>query len=220
MTALLFGSIGTIADTSELQREAFNAAFLRHGLDWSWDRETYRALLASAGGQARIEAQASEQGIEVDAAAVHATKSALFQEMMMQGRLSPRPGVLDAIHRARTDALKLGFITTTSRANVDTLLAAINLPRTTFDLVTSGEDAAHGKPAPDIYHFAAERLAVSRTECTAIEDNVDGARAARDAGVFCIAWPNANTADHDFGAAPRAGENLFETIFPATVAAQ
>lgn len=61
MTALLFGSIGTIADTSELQREAFNAAFLRHGLDWSWDRATYRALLTTAGG-AGPDRGASRQG--------------------------------------------------------------------------------------------------------------------------------------------------------------
>ena len=36
MSAILFGSISTIADTSELQRQAFNQAFKAHGLDWDW----------------------------------------------------------------------------------------------------------------------------------------------------------------------------------------
>ena len=39
MPAILFGSISTVADTSELQREAFNQAFAEHGLDWRWDRD-------------------------------------------------------------------------------------------------------------------------------------------------------------------------------------
>ena len=46
MPAVLFGSIGALADTSELQREAFNEAFDAHGLDWNWSRDEYRALLA------------------------------------------------------------------------------------------------------------------------------------------------------------------------------
>lgn len=41
LSALLFGSISTIADTSERQRHAFNEAFAEHGLDWQWDRDEY-----------------------------------------------------------------------------------------------------------------------------------------------------------------------------------
>ena len=54
MPALLFGSISTLADTSEEQRAAFNEAFARHGVDWRWERDEYRQLLTSNGGAARI----------------------------------------------------------------------------------------------------------------------------------------------------------------------
>ncbi len=53
MSALLFGSISTIADTSELQREAYNRAFEAHGLEWNWDRDRYRSMLDSSGGKNR-----------------------------------------------------------------------------------------------------------------------------------------------------------------------
>ena len=46
MPALLLGSISTVADTSELQRQAFNQAFEEHGLDWQWDQDQYRAMLS------------------------------------------------------------------------------------------------------------------------------------------------------------------------------
>lgn len=218
MKALLLGSIGALSDTSELQREAFNAAFSKHGLNWSWDRETYRKMLRTSGGQARITAQAEAEGIAIDAAAIHATKSELFQTILDAGRATPRPGVTEAIAFAQTNDLKLGFISTTSRANIDSLLAGIDIAPGTFDLITSDDDVASGKPAPDVFHFAAERLGVSRADCTVVEDNTDGVRAAQRAGMTCIAWPNANTADHDFGDATIATGNLFETLFTKTVA--
>ena len=41
MAAILFGSISSIASTSELQRQAFNDAFTQHGLSWQWDQDEY-----------------------------------------------------------------------------------------------------------------------------------------------------------------------------------
>ena len=67
MSALLLGSISTVADTSELQRQAFNQAFEAHGLDWRWDRDDYRAMLSTSGGQDRIAGYARSRGEDVDA---------------------------------------------------------------------------------------------------------------------------------------------------------
>jgi len=53
--AILFGSIGTLIETSDFQRESFNEAFKEAGLDWYWDQEDYRLLLKQSGGTKRIE---------------------------------------------------------------------------------------------------------------------------------------------------------------------
>lgn len=47
MRAIIFGSIGTLVETSDLQRRAFNAAFAEAGLAWVWDEAPYRAMLAA-----------------------------------------------------------------------------------------------------------------------------------------------------------------------------
>ena len=52
--AILFGSIGTIIETSEIQRASFNQAFLGKGLDWYWSKETYKKLIKKSGGSKRI----------------------------------------------------------------------------------------------------------------------------------------------------------------------
>ena len=49
--AVLFGGIGTLLESSELQREAFNRAFAEADLDWQWQRDDYRAMLTTPGGK-------------------------------------------------------------------------------------------------------------------------------------------------------------------------
>ena len=201
MSALLLGSISSVADTSELQRDAFNRAFESHDLGWSWDREQYRTMLAANGGQARITEYARSLGQTVDAQAVHDTKSTLFRRNLAESDLSPRPGVVATIRAARDRGWKVGLVTTTSRANVAALLEALapEVQADDFDVVVDADSVGPPKPAPDAYAFAIEALSVPAAECVAIEDNVGGVAAARAAGVPCVAFPNANTAAHDFG---------------------
>ena len=54
--ALIFDVDGTLAETEEVHRRAFNAAFAEAGLDWFWDQVTYARLLRVAGGKERIRA--------------------------------------------------------------------------------------------------------------------------------------------------------------------
>ena len=65
--SLLFGSIGTLIETSDLQRESFNEAFKEAGLDWYWDREDYRLLLKQSRGTKRIEDFAEKNNTTVQA---------------------------------------------------------------------------------------------------------------------------------------------------------
>ena len=209
MTAILLGSISTLADTSELQRRAFNDAFAEHGLDWSWDRQEYASKLATSGGQARIAEQAAARGQDVDAAAVHATKSRLFQQALATAPPPPRPGVVETITEARRAGLGVGLVTTTSPENVEALLGALEgVDRSDFDVVVDSSVVSEPKPSPAAYAYALERLGESARDCVAVEDNVDGLASAVAAGLVCEAFPNENTAGHDFSAAARSADHL------------
>lgn len=203
MPALLFGSISTVADTSELQRDAFNKAFAEHGLDWRWDRADYLAKLESSGGRQRIVDQAAKRGEDVDATAVHQTKTKIFQQDLARAQLSPRPGVVETIRAAKDAGFRVGLITTTARENVTALIEAL-APAVTaedFDLVTDVDTVGEPKPDGAVYLFALEAFGEQPSSCVAIEDNLGGVQAAMAAGVPCVAYPNENTAEHDFSAA-------------------
>ncbi|MEJ8282057.1 HAD family hydrolase [Pseudonocardia spirodelae] len=219
MPAILFGSISTLADTSELQREAFNTAFEKHGLDWHWDRDDYLAMLGSNGGADRIAEHAASTGETVDAAAVHATKSEVFRERLRADGVRPRPGVVETIRAAHGRGVTVGLVTTTSRDNVDAVIDALgpDLGRTDFALLIDRAIVARPKPDPAAYTHAVAALGESTDTVVAIEDNVGGVASASAAGVPVVAFPNANTAGHDFSAATERVEALDDGALLARV---
>jgi HAD superfamily hydrolase (TIGR01509 family) len=210
MSAILFGSLSTISDTSELQRESFNEAFAQLGLGWEWDRNQYRNMLSGNGGVNRITEYAESRGEKVDAAAVHHAKSVLFQMKLASSELSPRPGVAETVEGARSAGIKLGFITTTSPENISGLFTALSAqfsPRD-FDLIVSSTDVDRAKPDPAAYLFALTSLREPSAGVVAIEDNEGGGKSATAAGVAWVAFPNANTGDHTFTDAVERTDHL------------
>lgn len=221
MSALLFGSISTVADTSELQRDAFNQAFAQHGLGWDWSREQYRSMLGGIGGQNRIAEYARTQSQTVDAAAVYRTKSEIFHGSLSTAAVVARPGVLAAVRDAKQAGTKVAFVTCTSPENVTSLLAALSpeLSADDFDLIVDSSAVQTRKPDKAAYTYALELLHERAEDCVAIEDNLGGVQAATAAGLRCIAFPNANTATQHFPTAHSRVTELDPAQLRALVAA-
>ena len=209
-TALLFGSIGTILETSEMQRTAFNRAFQSVGLNWNWDESFYRSQLGRSGGRRRIESYAKLNGETVDSAEVHRLKTVHFGEALATGDHEPRPGVIQILKHAREQGMKTGFVTSTSQENVDAVFKALGntLTRNDFDFVGTSDKVANSKPHPDIYLKALEELGVDAGNAVAIEDSKPSLTAANAAEIACIAFPSANTGDQDFRSAAMVTEIL------------
>ncbi|MDQ2894643.1 MAG: HAD-IA family hydrolase [Actinomycetota bacterium] len=210
MPAVLFGSIGTIADTSELQRAAFNDAFAEHGLEWNWSQPEYRELLQGSGGAKRVADYAQARGETVDADAVHATKSQRFQDKLRTDRPALRPGLAETVAQARQDGYKLALVTTTSAENIAALAEAVrpDVDLDSFDLIVDTSRVQESKPSPEVFRYALEQLQEQAGECVAVEDNVGGVQAAVAAGLTCVAFPGENNADHDFAGATERVDSL------------
>lgn len=217
MKALIFGSIGSVVETSELQREAFNAAFAHHGLDWHWDRDTYRSMLAGSGGKTRIADYASQMQVAVDAGDIHATKTRFFGAFLKDRAIPLRAGVLESLRVARELGLKMAFASTTAATTVDAILRSQNgVLADYFDVATSADDGFAQKPAPDVYQSLCERFEIPPQEALVVEDNAPGLQAAKSAGTRVIAFLGANTLDHSVETADWAARN---DIFPVVLGA-
>lgn len=198
-SAIFFGSIGTLAETSEFQRRAYNHAFAEHGLDWVWDRRTYQRLLRRPGGRRRIEAYAADAGDPVDVAALHAAKVRHFARLA-RGGLVPRPGVADMLAAAKARGMRTALCSTTGPAQVDVVLDGLApaIRAEDFDWIGDATHAARPKPAPDIYAVALGRLDLPPSDVLVVEDTPESAAAALKAGCRVLAFPGAAAADRDF----------------------
>lgn len=192
LKAIFLGSLGTLAETSELRRRALNAAFDEAALGWSWSAEEYHLRTSVSSCEVlAVAAHARARGVQVDAAAICQRQGELFRDLLAQVRMPPRPGLKRLIDSARAAHLKLALVTTADPEELDAMLAVTGLDRTTFSFVGDATTVAASKPAPDIYLAALDALSVAPQETMAIEEAHECAETARALGINCVAFPGA-----------------------------
>ena len=211
LEALIFDVDGTLADTEETHRQAFNYAFVRFELKWEWTKPLYRELLKISGGKERIAryidtlpiSAAETARLRQLVTAIHRTKTELYTELIADGRCPMRPGVARLLAEAREAGLMLAIASTTTAANVDALLTrhlgSGGLRQ--FYTIACGDLVLQKKPAPDIYQLALSTLGLPAERCVAFEDSPNGLYAAKAAGLFTVVTPSQWTAGKDFAGA-------------------
>ena len=215
LKAVIFGAIGVIAETSDLQRQAFNLAFAEAGLDWNWNSETYRRLLSINGGQTRLRAFRDEDASRSEVtdaviATLHERKTHHYAALTAGGSLKPRRGVAELIKTCQDAGVRVALCTSTSVENVDSIKAALDdaLDFGAFASITTIDKIGAVKPAPDAYLHCLSQLGLSAHEVVAIEDTPVSMASAIAAGIAVIATPGAMTSDQDFSGAAMKVDDL------------
>jgi len=209
--ALIFDVDGTLADTEEAHRVAFNLAFEQHRLGWSWSRTEYRTLLAVNGGKERISShirtlpigEAQRNRLLERVPAIHAEKTKFYSSVVRDGGVPLREGVARLLDEALEAGCRLAIASTTTAVNVDALLQSTLGDRGLglFDVIACGDQVRHKKPAPDIYQLALRTLGLGADRAVAFEDSPNGLRAAVAAGLWTVVTPTFWTEGSDFAAA-------------------
>lgn len=227
LQAVLFDVDGTLADTEEYHRQAFNEAFAEYGLNWHWSREEYTELLAISGGRERIRAyaeahllpQPSARAIRKLALDVHTRKSAIYRDKLIKGHIGLRPGVLRLLKEAKQAGVHVALATSSSSFNVETLLGhALDRPiKDYFESVVTSDIVIDKKPSPAVYQYALAELGLAPDECIAIEDTASGNRAARAADLKTVITTHRFTEHHDFTGASLVLDQLGSPAEPFQV---
>jgi HAD superfamily hydrolase (TIGR01509 family) len=211
MQALIFDVDGTLADTErDGHRIAFNRAFRDFGLNWYWDVPNYGSLLKVAGGKERIchyvrnfLPDGGPPDIDRIARDLHAAKTKHYCALVEGGRIRLRPGVSRLLREARAAGVRLAIATTTTSANVSSLLrSTLGVEAADwFECIAAGDIVTRKKPSPDIYLHVLERLGLGPEACIAFEDSGNGLSASRAAGIATVVTPTIYTATDDFAGA-------------------
>jgi HAD superfamily hydrolase (TIGR01509 family) len=213
LQALIFDVDGTLSETEETHRAAFNRAFEEAGLGWAWDQSIYRKLLDVTGGKERIRyfitdfAAPRTSAIPVEGAALtdwiaalHARKTALYNEAVDEGAARLRPGVEALIRHAKSSGVRLAIATTTSLPNVESLIRATlgENGLSFFETIAAGDMVKAKKPASDAYDLALERLGLAPEAGLALEDSVNGLLSARAARLPVVVTTSIYTSHQTF----------------------
>ena len=200
MKAVLFGSIGTLIETSDIQRKSFNLAFKKEGLDWYWSRETYGKLLKKSGGIKRIKDFAKQNGVSINAKKVWKNKTDIFNKIIFSNNIGARRGVVKIFKYAKKNNIDIGLVSSTSKKNINTIFNALDgqINREEFSFIGNKNLVSKPKPNPDIYFKALETMNLNKRDCLAIEDSVESAKSAIKAGIQCVAFPGIYHSDENF----------------------
>ena len=213
--ALLFGSIGTLIESSNIQRNSFNKAFKEAGLEWYWDEQDYKILLKKSGGTKRVEDFAEKNNVNVNAAKIRNRKTEIFSSFIIQNKQKLRTSVNEIIQYTKKNNIRLGFATSTTINNVNAVFQSLSgqISKEDFDFIGNKSFVKNEKPHPEIYNVVLEKLNLQKEECLAIEDTEESSKSAVRAGIKCIAFPGEFHVDDQFKMCIKKINLLDQSIF-------
>nr|WP_203566446.1 HAD family phosphatase [Aestuariimicrobium ganziense] len=188
--AVLWDMDGTLVDTEPIWMEVQFEVVEGYGGTWS-EELAHRTTGQSNEWSCRLMiAQCPPQGLEVAALAREVVTKVV--EKVSQRELPWQPGSQALLNELDEAGIPQALVTASPPLLIDPVLA--HLPQGFFGAVVNGVEVSQGKPHPEPYLTAAERLGVDPRLCLAIEDSIPGSQSASSAGALTIAVPSATTA--------------------------
>ena len=179
---ILWDMDGVIVDSHSFHFAALQETFAKRRI--RFDREYFSTLLSTR-NDFIIHSVMGEALSEEEARAMVREKEENFRRKAT-GNLKPFPGAVMLLNAIKKGNFKLGLVSSAPKENIDLILRELNLERI-FDCIVFGREVSESKPSPQIYLLAAEKLKVVPNDCLAIEDSPLGVKAAKTAGMKCLA---------------------------------
>ena len=181
--AAIFDWDGVIIDSGQLHAQSWRLLAAELGKPIASDSFIRGFGMKSAWIIAEIHGWASDPA---EIARLENRKEALYREIVARSEIAPLPGVVEWLERLRDAGVPCAVASSTHRLNIDAVLNRIGL-RDAFREIVSAEDVVHGKPNPEVFAKAAERLGVGAERCVVFEDAHVGIQAAHAAGMKVVA---------------------------------
>lgn len=180
--AVLWDVDGTLVDSSEYHWRSWRDALAAESFTLTRER------FAASFGQRNDEILRDYFGADFPAAEVErvgGAKETEYRRLVRESGVELLPGVRRWLERLRRDGWLQAVASSAPRANLDAILAALRIEEF-FRAVVSAEDVTRGKPDPQVFLTAAERLGVAPGSCVVVEDAPAGTEAARRAGMRAV----------------------------------
>ena len=218
MKMLISDLDGTIVETEDYHRLAYNALFTQLGLSRKWSKKDYMDRLQTIGGNKFREVfswmELPEEEYEETKTKLYHQKTKLYAELitadLKSGQLGLRPGIRRLFAEVQDAGVPIAIATACVRWAAEQVIEAA-LGRVFLEslvVLCGGESTENKKPHPDIYLLVAKKSGVDPQDCVVLEDTAHGMTAAKEAGMFCVVTPSEFALDHDFSRADIIANDL------------
>ena len=218
MKLLISDLDGTIVETEDYHRLAYNALFKELGLSENWSKQDYMDRLQTMGGNKFREVFSwlglPEEEYEETKTKLYHQKTKLYAELitadLKSGQLGLRPGIRRLFAEVQDAGLPIAIATACVGWAAEQVIEA-GLGEEFLEslaVLCGGESTERKKPHPDIYLLVAEKTGMDPSACVVLEDTRHGMLAAKSAGMSCLVTPSEFAQDHDLTEADRVFLNL------------
>ncbi len=204
--AVLWDMDGTIVDSEHYWLSSEQELAASAGKIWT-EQDGLNMIGMSLYDSSRLIKQKLDLELETDEIIDRLTNSVISK---LDQSLPWRPGAKELLMAVRDAGIPTALVTMSMRRNADAVVARMGFDA--FDEIIAGDQVEHGKPHPEPYLRAAEKLGVKIEHCIAFEDSISGLHSAEASGAIAIGVPNLVQIPS------RAGRILWPTLSGVTVA--
>ena len=188
---VLFDMDGVVLDTEKLYTRFWQEAARALGYPMTHEMALGMRSLSREVGERQLKAYL---GDTVDYKEVREKRIEIMSAFIEEHGVETKPGIGELLEHLKENGIKTAIATSSPLERTKTYLGQVGLV-TAFDELVSGHMVEHGKPAPDIYLYAAEKLGLAPEECLVIEDSPTGVKAAYEAGCIPVMVPDQDEPD-------------------------
>lgn len=183
---VLFDMDGVVLDTEKIYARFWAEAAHALGYPMTYEQALGMRSLNSQAGQQKLE---SYFGPGVSRAVMRDKRVELMDAFVAENGIDPKPGIHELLDALKERGIKTAIATSSPMDRATAYLSRLGLLEK-FDCICIGHEVKQGKPAPDIYLYAAASIGVAPENCLAIEDSPAGIESAYRAGCMPVLVPD------------------------------
>lgn len=191
LKGLVFDMDGTLVDNLDYHFAAFDEYVRREGLTLIEPVSLKINGLHSDDVFRRLLGVEVCEGLDLDA--LNQGKEEVYRDMY-SGKVAPIAGIIELLKEAKKAGVKCAIGSSGCRENVEFIIKELGIEEY-IDASVSGSDVTHGKPHPEIFATAIERMGLKAEDCIVVEDAVNGIKAGVAAGCKCLGITTTSTAE-------------------------
>nr|DAD23048.1 TPA_asm: hypothetical protein HUJ06_024511 [Nelumbo nucifera] len=205
VSCVILGLDGTLLNTDAIVSEVLKAFLVKYGKQWD-GREAHRII-----GKTPLEAAATimeDYGLPCTSDKLIMEITPLFSDQWC--KIKPLPGADRLIKHLKVNGVAMALASNSPRASVESKISHLQGWKESFSTIIGGDEVRMGKPSPEIFLEAVERLSVEPSNCLVIEDSLSGVMAGKAAGMEVIAVPSLPKQSHLYTSADEMLNSLID----------